>query len=306
MIFDVILLSGLAQKSLSYMESESESEKGIISGFTIEEIGDSFFDLLYNAQVFKNTNRFCLALQEQVFGTENHDVENFLSESLGPLFFNSSYFTLNGHPLVIILKSAKNGDSGLPQKKVTDVLKAIFSYLGYDNFYYCFVDRHKREVVSTNLERRLSIYDQEAGIDHDVKNWYLNFLQKSKDSQELILFFPPDSNSLSIPNSELKNAEMEFRNENPQAFALLEENIRFAKRLEQCEISVQVLREDLASRNAYIGVPRNALKMVSDFYHNEYEILPLWYKRFGHIIKVVIGKRTFRSLFNDKVKKYKD
>ena len=45
---------------------------------------------------------------------------------------------------------------------------------------------------------------------------------------------------------------------------------------------------------------------VLDWYHNQYEILPLWYKRLGHIIKVIMGKRTFRSLFNDNVKKYKD
>ena len=44
---------------------------------------------------------------------------------------------------------------------------------------------------------------------------------------------------------------------------------------------------------------------IKRFYHYEYEILPLWYKRFGHILKVLTGKRTFRSLFNDNVQKYK-
>jgi hypothetical protein len=42
------------------------------------------------------------------------------------------------------------------------------------------------------------------------------------------------------------------------------------------------------------------------WYHDEYEVLPLWYKRFGHILKVLKGKRTFRSLFSDKVKKHKE
>ena len=45
---------------------------------------------------------------------------------------------------------------------------------------------------------------------------------------------------------------------------------------------------------------------VIDWYNHEYEILPLWYKQFGHIIKVLMGKRSFRSLFSDNVKKYKD
>ena len=45
---------------------------------------------------------------------------------------------------------------------------------------------------------------------------------------------------------------------------------------------------------------------VLSWYHKEYEILPLWYKRFGHIIKVIMGKRSFRSLFSDNVKKEKE
>lgn len=45
---------------------------------------------------------------------------------------------------------------------------------------------------------------------------------------------------------------------------------------------------------------------VLNWYRDEYEILPLWFKRFGHIIKVIMGKRSFRSLFSNDVKKYKD
>ena len=45
---------------------------------------------------------------------------------------------------------------------------------------------------------------------------------------------------------------------------------------------------------------------LQQYYHNEYEVLPLWYKRFGHIIKVITGKRSFRSLFSDKIKKQND
>jgi hypothetical protein len=53
-------------------------------------------------------------------------------------------------------------------------------------------------------------------------------------------------------------------------------------------------------------VGENQYYDILKWYENEYEILPLWYKRFGHIIKVITGKRTFRSLFNDNIKKHKD
>ena len=44
---------------------------------------------------------------------------------------------------------------------------------------------------------------------------------------------------------------------------------------------------------------------LRQWYHNEYEVLPMWFKRLGHIIKVLVGKRNFRSLFRDDVKKHK-
>lgn len=45
---------------------------------------------------------------------------------------------------------------------------------------------------------------------------------------------------------------------------------------------------------------------LQQYYDNEYEALPLWYKRCGHMIKVLTGKRSFRSLFNHQIKKQKD
>ncbi len=36
---------------------------------------------------------------------------------------------------------------------------------------------------------------------------------------------------------------------------------------------------------------------IRDWYEKEYEVLPLWYKRFGHVLKVMTGKRSFKSLY---------
>lgn len=41
---------------------------------------------------------------------------------------------------------------------------------------------------------------------------------------------------------------------------------------------------------------------VLNWYHKEYEALPTWYKRVGHLIKVVLGKRSFKSLFTKTTK----
>jgi hypothetical protein len=56
----------------------------------------------------------------------------------------------------------------------------------------------------------------------------------------------------------------------------------------------------------YLSMQKKQTADNVEWYHQEYEVLPIWYKRLGHIIKVLIGQRTFRSLFSDKVKKYKE
>ena len=50
----------------------------------------------------------------------------------------------------------------------------------------------------------------------------------------------------------------------------------------------------------------NALKSVHEatelqtYYDKEYEVLPTWYKRFGHVLKFLMGNRSFKSFFNNK------
>ena len=47
-----------------------------------------------------------------------------------------------------------------------------------------------------------------------------------------------------------------------------------------------------------ITLEQNRANEILEWYKKEYEVLPMWYKRFGQLIKVFKGKRTFRSLFN--------
>jgi len=97
-------------------------------------------------------------------------------------------------------------------------------------------------------------------------------------------------------------------------------------KLEEQEERLEFLRDALWSKNKYIEfllytpyttdeynhtaggkpLPVSEIQKIKNFYYFEYEILPLWYKRLGHIIKVIMGKRAFRSLFDDNVKKYKN
>jgi hypothetical protein len=89
----------------------------------------------------------------------------------------------------------------------------------------------------------------------------------------------------------------------------LQEYIAAKETANNLEVKTSMLEERLHNAEKTISVIRGKYKDDYDqlfkWYHNEYEILPLWYKRFGHILKVLMGKRTFKSLFHDHVKKYK-
>ena len=65
---------------------------------------------------------------------------------------------------------------------------------------------------------------------------------------------------------------------------------------------MSMLENELFSYQELLRLKAESKEMekVLTFYHNEYEVLPLWFKRVGHIVKVVTGKRKFKSLFNGK------
>jgi len=95
-----------------------------------------------------------------------------------------------------------------------------------------------------------------------------------------------------------------------QIYSLLYENRSLMASNDQLISKSERIEEELESlqMNYNITIVRYK-KQVTElqmFYDNEYEILPLWYKRLGHLIKVVMGKRSFRSLFDDKAKKYQE
>jgi len=300
MIFDFIFLSDPNPGFASYSEKGTD----LIAGYVLEEINSQFFNFFFDPAIYKKEQRFCAALQSQVFEQRPGNNIDFFSESLAPLLFNSSYFTVNGNPLIIILA---DDDPGRLQT-VWEILANVFKYLGYDNFYYCFIDKSASTLIKTNMAIDLTIYDPKLK-EHDIKTWYSHLLEECGISRRLIFFFQPVSGSPTSVRSQLMNVEAEFRGKHPYVFSLLEDGADLGKRLEQYEISIQGLQKEIESRDAYISnlnIPETTLKRLSDFYHNEYEILPLWYKRFGHLIKVLMGKRSFRSLFDDKVKKYKD
>jgi hypothetical protein len=172
--------------------------------------------------------------------------------------------------------------------------------------------------MEVNKTQNLSFVHFNEGIsdENDFYNWYTEALCNSPSRLNIFS---------SLKNKELVNkllswqndAEKKFQSNESKTYHLLIEFYKKFEEISDYKLLVKGLNEDLSSKNDYLDfilgkfkqedeIDVNALMKIKKFYYNEYEILPTWYKRLGHIIKVIMGKRTFRSLFNDNVKKYKD
>lgn len=104
-----------------------------------------------------------------------------------------------------------------------------------------------------------------------------------------------------------RNAEEKFRTTFPIQYELANQFVELNTKVSLLEENLQNANEDLANQKQYVELIRqyDEANKINQFYYNEYEILPLWYKRLGHVIKILTGKRSFRSLYNTNAKKYK-
>lgn len=109
-----------------------------------------------------------------------------------------------------------------------------------------------------------------------------------------------------------KNAERRLQAEEPELRKAISRIYSANQRLNKELAANKILIDKLDSKNTYLAyllgmfkdedgadIELNRVMQIRKFYHHEYEVLPVWYKRFGHIIKVLMGKRKFRSLFKD-------
>lgn len=304
MILDLILFSQSAPISIAVKPGQKNTP-GLIHGIMSEMINEDFLNWLYKTSV-QDADKICMAIHEDQIPESETAIRNF-SDLTASVFFNSRYFTFNGYPVIMVFAKGENENQSESVKNVRGELNSFFQYLGYDEYYYCYLVKDQG-IIDTNLPATLGFFNR---LEHKEKleSWYPAFLEREGDFRKLVLFIKDHKETEWDVYSEMEGIEHEYKKTNPHLFNLIETRMRFGRKLEENEIRVQGLRKELESKEAYVSnlqIPQTDLKKVVDFYYYEYEILPLWYKRLGHILKVISGKRNFKSLFNEKVKKYKD
>jgi hypothetical protein len=196
------------------------------------------------------------------------------------------------------------------KEKIISLFIERFNAQGYDNIRYVHAD--KIGGSNTGYSKINHAYF-DGSLDNDFFSYYFErIMNRSKNDHPLIISVNSDIEIVAIL-SKIEAAEKELEIQDQHLYnslkKIMELEVTNNNLIDQIHIRqtrIESLENYVSSANAPESVYKKKMKDILKFYETEYEILPIWYKRFGHIIKVIMGKRTFKSLFNDNVKKYKD
>ena len=306
------------------MEFKSFSQIHLI--VRTNEVNDNFSsvnDFLYSfifdigcAEAVDSTFRYIFSdRNDKPFSITIHVNDNSLDTITNTC--RNKIFLILSHPLYYknnnkLLIGIFSGDTSKYSYQV------FFRQLGLDlskqNFNVLFIDFNHQDMH--NSTSPFFYFDDEPS-DDEFYAWYLNRLEKSSSLLQLFCRYNNIESSIKFIQRK-ENLESRMKNETPLFYKLIQKEILFSEERHQLEAIIKNLKADLSSKSEYLDfllkknsneklveVDMLASMKIQKFYHQEYEILPLWFKRLGHLIKVISGRRTFRSLFSDKVKKYK-
>ena len=265
---------------------------------------DAVFDMeVTNAiiyfQNFSYYSKIALGLNDNFYrNLEKKERELFIS-NLTRLLFQPSYYKKNNSPFIVDLAeqehecqelwseiNARLLAQGIQDLKIITSRKTV----------YCAKTPFYMELVMN-----LSSFNYESFFEQ----WADLVTQTANAEYPFIFIEPIDL---------LSTAEyIDFINSKENDFSMRSKT--YALSLLMCKLNEKEIQKnkelnnfatDNKNQSDFLRIQKTQSQEILTWYHNEYEILPLWYKRFGHIIKVIMGKRSFKSLYKDNVKKYKD
>ncbi len=214
------------------------------------------------------------------------------------LFFHPHYEKINGQPVLFF---NLNGEKNEVNEALISSITAYCTQQGFDGIKCIYTG--ERTVSSIN---NFSFLHQYQDLNSFTTAYFHLLSKEFYIAQYYGILKAPQNIIGDMIHSKLKT-EANFKKEFPAQFNFAKQYCFFKKQVSLLENELECTKEDLKNQKIYLKIIKEqdeALK-INEFYQNEYEILPLWYKKFGHVIKVLMGKRAWRSLFDNNVKKYK-
>ena len=217
-------------------------------------------------------------------------------EYLVSVSFHHAYKKVNGdNPLFLFETSEEEAGKYLP------IVKKGCIEQGYNTI---------ETIIIANDALNIKIASNSAA---DVLQTYAAAIKQVTSSANNFLFYLDTPSNITGIFNAIAQAEAQLQQNEPQLSHLLKENRVLAVKEKEWQVKTTLLEEKLESltnyhlhHNAPESVYKKQVTELLDFYNTEYEVLPMWFKRLGQVVKVLTGKRTFKSLYNDNVKKYKN
>jgi hypothetical protein len=213
-----------------------------------------------------------------------------------------NYLFIANRPVVLV-----NASDQSHTRSTTDFYNSLRMCLELQGYHEIIEWQTDEEQIKSPGTKAPSIITPNVKVGPDWINKHI-----LKDFQSLtnyVIFDFSTVNASVISEQSMKAVCEAYIQRDPLLSEALRDYLAMAETTGFLQTQNQSLQEQIAGAEKTIGVIRTKYKddyeNLFKWYHNEYEILPLWYKRFGHILKVIMGKRSFRSLFSDDVKKYK-
>lgn len=265
----------------------------------IEDIQKFNFQEIYSNPInLSNTCFFSIYFNISI---ESESIVNTVAikKDLLQLFFHIRFKKINNKPVIFF--NQKDDENELLNSFLTDITS--FSILnGFEGVELIYLEKestiiHPKSLYIYPFENQKILGDNYFHLLRS--NFYTaNIFSISNISEECLIDI----------NKTLLDTEKKLMIEFASQYNFMNSFYQLTQKIELLENELKHTKNDLKNQKIYLNFFKSqdeALK-IYEFYSNEYEILPLWYKRVGHIIKVLTMKRTFRSLFDNNVKKYKN
>jgi hypothetical protein len=315
MIANIIIITGardpdILSKTLSFC-----SAHGLTLGYLLDPAGREQNAAALSFLLRSEKGNYCLALPS--VPDEKNDQETELFSGIYGFLLGAHYLKVNTHPVIATFTPGGNGQLAAGLQRISEQLTALglheplFPYPAIDEKDKGQVDEGALLFDPRDILGKISRDEIYAG--------YSSLLNKPNLADRFILLYNNDPLLINEFIEIFESAEASLQKNDP-ALAIMQQQYKTLKNgFSEAQNTIVALREDNLSYKKYLDFLKGSIyspnspptdlneqEKIKRFYHFEYEILPMWYKRFGHIMKVLMGKRTFRSLFNDTVKKYKD
>ena len=266
-----------------------------IASTSVPEIATFYKNLFLSSKKYK----FCLLIDLEYVtrGVEFAGAVDFLVS----ISFHSRYMRNRAdHPFVLFGNSATTD-------QWKSIVRETFRSQGYDDIGTMAVS--KDDIFLMDHHDANKNNDLPKSFAH-LSSRYIDAIKNVTSADTSFFFFLENVRDLPALLNVVKEAELIIRNDLSQIYSLLKENRSLTMNNDQLMAKSERAQEQFDSYtlnyNITIARYKQQVTELLRFYTNEYEILPLWYKRLGHVIKVLMGKRSFRSLFDDKAKEYRD